>query len=105
MKIQNIYLILMGVGIIILTTIISLIKVKIGFCSEKYFNKLKSIYGDIDRKRTIKLEVLYRYVTGFEYIAIGLFTKRLDITIIAIILVATITLILYYLVRKRYITI
>ncbi|HBG8395939.1 TPA: hypothetical protein KRH08_003950, partial [Clostridioides difficile] len=54
---------------------------------------------------TIKLEVLYRYVTGFEYIAIGLFTKRLDITIIAIILVATITVILYYLVRKKYITI
>lgn len=105
MKIQNIYLILMGVGIIILTTIIALIKVKIGFCNEKYFNKLESKYGNIDRKRTIKLEVLYRYAISLEYIAIALFTRRLDITIIAIILVATITVILYYLVRKRYITI
>ncbi|WP_131039832.1 hypothetical protein [Clostridioides difficile] len=105
MNFRNIYLILMGLGIIILTTIISLIEIKIGFCNEKYFNKLESIYGNIDKKKTVKLEVLYRYVTGLEYIAIGLFTRRLDITIIAIILVATITVILYYLVRKRYITI
>ncbi|MDV9742511.1 hypothetical protein RHI49_20290 [Clostridioides difficile] len=72
MNFRNIYLILMGLGIIILTTIISLIEIKIGFCNEKYFNKLESKYGNIDRKRTIKLEVLYRYVTGFEYIAIGI---------------------------------
>ncbi|MBH6866368.1 hypothetical protein I5732_04080 [Clostridioides difficile] len=105
MNFRNIYLILMGLGIIILTTIISLIKPKTAFCSKKYFNKLESIYGNIDKKKTVKLEVLYRYVTGLEYIAIGLFTRRLDITIIAIILVAIITVILYYLVRKRYITI
>ncbi|HBF2437073.1 TPA: hypothetical protein SOK46_001619 [Clostridioides difficile] len=105
MDFGNINLILIGIIVIIGTTIIYLIKPKTAFCSKKYFNKLESIYGNIDRKRTIKLEVLYRYVTGFEYIAIGLFTKRLDITIIAIILVATITVILYYLVRKRYITI
>ncbi|UWD47704.1 hypothetical protein NYR90_14275 [Clostridioides difficile] len=104
MKIQNIYLIFMGVGIIILTTIISLIKVKIGFCSEKYFNKLESIYGNIDRKRTIKLEVLYRYAMGLEYIAIALFTRRLDITIVEMILTAIITTMLYYLIRKKYVT-
>ncbi|HFH0185096.1 TPA: hypothetical protein ACGI7I_003428 [Clostridioides difficile] len=105
MKTQNIFLILIGVGIIILTTIIALIKVKIGFCSEKYFNKLKSIYGDIDKKKTVKLEVLYRYVTGLEYIAIALFTRRLDITIISMIIAAIITTALYYLIRKKYITI
>ncbi|HBG1280054.1 TPA: hypothetical protein KR431_003911, partial [Clostridioides difficile] len=55
MNFRNIYLILMGLGIIILTTIISLIEIKIGFCNEKYFNKLESKYGNIDRKRTIKL--------------------------------------------------
>ncbi|EQF79468.1 putative membrane protein, partial [Clostridioides difficile CD196] len=32
MNFRNIYLILMGLGIIILTTIISLIEIKIGFC-------------------------------------------------------------------------
>ncbi|MCW0761902.1 hypothetical protein OKR31_14340 [Clostridioides difficile] len=101
MNFGNINLILIGLGIIVLTTIISLIKPKTRFCSEKYFNKLESMYGNIDRKRTVKLEVLYRYVIGFEYIAIGL----LDITIIAIILIVIITAILYYLIRKRYIVI
>ncbi|MCC0641969.1 MULTISPECIES: hypothetical protein [unclassified Clostridioides] len=105
MKTQNIYLMFLGIGIIIATTIISLIKVKIGFYSEKYFNKLELIYGDIDRKRSIKLEVLYRYAISLEYIAIGLFTRRLDITIIAMILAAIITTTLYYLIRKRYITV
>ncbi|NMS91397.1 hypothetical protein HGQ85_15865 [Clostridioides difficile] len=101
MNFGNINLIFIGLGIIVLTTIISLIKPKTSFCSEKYFNKLESMYGNIDRKRTVKLEVLYRYVIGFEYIAIGL----LDITIIAIILIVIITAILYYLIRKKYITI
>ncbi|AVD37478.1 hypothetical protein [Clostridioides difficile] len=105
MNFGNINLIIIGVGIIILTTIISLIKPKISFCSEKYFNKLESIYGNIDRKRTVKLEVLSRYVMGLEYIVIGLFTRRLDITIIAMIIVAVITTVLYYLIRKKYITI
>lgn len=104
MDFGNINLILIGIIVIIGTTIIYLIKPKTA-CSKKYFNKLESIYGNIDKKKTVKLEVLYRYVTGLEYISIGLFTRRLDITIIAIILVATITVILYYLVRKRYITI
>ncbi|WP_131036182.1 hypothetical protein [Clostridioides difficile] len=105
MDFGNINLILIGIIVIIGTTIIYLIKPKIGFCNEKYFNKLESKYGNIDRKRTVKLEVLYRYVTGLEYIAIGLFTRRLDITILAIILVAIITTALYYLIRKKYITI
>ncbi|MDY7846072.1 hypothetical protein U0C57_13525 [Clostridioides difficile] len=105
MDFGNINLILIGIIVIIGTTIISLIKPKISFCSEKYFNKLESIYGNIDKKKTVKLELLYRYVTGLEYIAIGLFTRRLDITIITIILVSTITTALYYLIRKKYITI
>ncbi|MCC0658507.1 hypothetical protein IC175_18315 [Clostridioides sp. ES-S-0123-01] len=105
MNFWNINLILIGVGIIVLTIIISLIKPKTSFCSEKYFNKLESMYGNIDKKKTVKLEALYRYVTGLEYIAIGLFTRRLDITIIAIILVYTITTMLYYLIRRKYITI
>lgn len=105
MNFGNINLILIGIGIIIGTTIIHLIKPKTSFCSEKYFNKLESMYGNIDRKRTVKLEVLYRYVIGLEDIAIGLLIRRLDITILAIILVATITMVSYYLIRKKYITI
>ncbi|HBG2232752.1 TPA: hypothetical protein KPK00_003760, partial [Clostridioides difficile] len=71
---------------------------------KKYFNKLESIYGDIDREKVVKLEIFYQYLIGLEYIAIGLFTRRLDITILAIILVAIITTALYYLIRKKYIT-
>ncbi len=104
MDFGNINLILIGIIVIIGTTIIYLIKPKTAFCSKKYFNKLESIYGNIDKKKTVKLEVLYRYVTGFEYIVIGLFTRRLDIAILAIILVAIITGVFYYLIRKKYIT-
>ncbi|MCC0784260.1 hypothetical protein IR152_14525 [Clostridioides sp. ES-S-0108-01] len=103
MNVWNIYLILTGTGIIILTTIISLIKHKFGFCSNEYLDKLELKYGNIDRKKTVKLEVLYRYVIGLEYIAIGLFTRKLDIAIIAMILAVIITTVLYYLVRKMYI--
>ncbi|HBF6943905.1 TPA: hypothetical protein KOU35_000334, partial [Clostridioides difficile] len=67
------------------------------------FNKLESIYGDIDREKVVKLEIFYQYLIGLEYIAIGLFTRRLDITILAIILVAIITGVFYYLIRKKYI--
>ncbi|WP_131005310.1 hypothetical protein [Clostridioides difficile] len=104
MDFGNIYLVLIGIAVIIGTTIIYLIKPKTAFCSKKYFNKLESIYGNIDKKKTVKLEILYQYLTGLEYIAIGLFTRRLDITILAIILVAIITGVFYYLIRKKYIT-
>ncbi|CZR96792.1 MULTISPECIES: hypothetical protein [Clostridioides] len=105
MKIWNTYLILIGIGIIILTTIIFLVKYKIGFCSNEYLDKLELKYGNIDRKKTVKLEVLYRYVIGLEYIAIGLFARKLGIAIIAMILTVIITTVLYYLIRKIYITV
>ncbi|WP_236880056.1 hypothetical protein, partial [Clostridioides difficile] len=76
MDFGNINLILIGIIVIIGTTIIYLIKPKTAFCSKKYFNKLESIYGNIDKKKTVKLEVLYRYVTGLEYIACHLSTSE-----------------------------
>lgn len=103
MDFGNINLILIGIIVIIGTTIIYLIKPKTAFCSKKYFNKLESIYGNIDREKVVKLEIFYQYLIGLEYIAIGLFTRRLDITILAIILVAIITGVFYYLIRKKYI--
>lgn len=103
MNLWNTTLILLGVGIITLTTIISLIKHRFGFCSDEYLDKLKLKYGNIDRKKTVKLEILYRHIIGLEYIAIGLFTRKLDIAIIAMILTAITTTLLYYLIRKRYI--
>ncbi|HBF4859502.1 TPA: hypothetical protein KOP35_003497 [Clostridioides difficile] len=105
MDFGNLYLVLIGIAIIIVTTIRYLIKGKTNYCKKKYFNKLESIYGDIDREKVVKLEIFYQYLIGLEYIAIGLFTRRLDITILTIILVAIITTALYYLIRKKYITI
>ncbi|EGT3682134.1 hypothetical protein [Clostridioides difficile] len=103
MDFGNLYLVLIGIAIIIVTTIRYLIKGKTNYCKKKYFNKLESIYGDIDREKVVKLEIFYQYLIGLEYIAIGLFTRRLDITILAIILVAIITGVFYYLIRKKYI--
>ncbi|HBF5726199.1 TPA: hypothetical protein KOR46_003782, partial [Clostridioides difficile] len=54
MDFGNINLILIGIIVIIGTTIIYLIKPKTDFCSKKYFNKLESIYGNIDKKKTVK---------------------------------------------------
>ncbi|MGO0862658.1 hypothetical protein ACTPEN_23825, partial [Clostridioides difficile] len=68
-------------------------------------DKLELKYGNIDREKAVKLEIFYQYLIGLEYIAIGLFTRRLDITILTIILVCIITMVFYYLIRKKYITI
>ncbi len=53
MSFNNINLILIGIGIIIGTTIRYLIKRKTNFCSERYFNKLELKYGNIDRKKLL----------------------------------------------------
>ncbi|MDX5616344.1 hypothetical protein [Clostridioides difficile] len=104
MDFGNIYLVLIGIAVIIVTTIRYLIKGKTNICKKKYLDKLELKYGNIDREKVVKLEIFYQYLIGLEYIAIGLFTRRLDITILAIILVAIITGVFYYLIRKKYIT-
>ncbi|MDI6169545.1 hypothetical protein QJK48_19500, partial [Clostridioides difficile] len=71
MDFGNLYLVLIGIAIIIVTTIRYLIKGKTNYCKKKYFNKLESIYGDIDREKVVKLEIFYQYLIGLEYIAIG----------------------------------
>lgn len=103
MDFGNLYLVLIGIAVIIVTTIRYLIKGKTNYCKKKYLDKLELKYGNIDREKIVKLEIFYQYLIGLEYIAIGLFTKRLDITILAIILSAIITGVFYYLIRKKYI--
>ncbi|EGT4599325.1 hypothetical protein DFW26_07660 [Clostridioides difficile] len=104
MDFGNLYLVLIGIAVIIVTTIRYLIKGKTNYCKKKDLDKLELKYGNIDREKVVKLEIFYQYLTGLEYIAIGLFTRRLDITILAIILSAIITGVFYYLIRKKYIT-
>lgn len=101
----NILLILIAIGNIVGTTIRYLIKHKTNYCSEKYLNKLELKYGNIDREKTMKLEIFYHYLIGLEYIMMGLLIKSSYIAMIAMILVSIITLVSYYLIRRRYIVI
>ncbi|HBE9435088.1 Uncharacterised protein [Clostridioides difficile] len=104
MDFGNLYLVLIGIGVIIGTTIRYLIKRKTNYCKKKYLDKLELKYGNIDREKVVKLEIFYQYLIGIEDIAIGLLIKNSNTAIISIILVSIVTIISYYLIRKKYIT-
>ncbi|MGO0900832.1 hypothetical protein ACYZFO_00285 [Clostridioides difficile] len=101
----NIIFLSYGVTFTIVVTVGYLIKGKTNYCKKKYLNKLELKYGNIDRKKATKLEIFFQYLIGFEYIIIGLLIRRLDTAIISVILVSIITIISYYIIRKRYIVI
>ncbi|MCC0650830.1 hypothetical protein [Clostridioides sp. ZZV15-6598] len=104
MDFGNLYLVLIGIAVIIVTTIRYLIKRKANYCKKKYLDKLELKYGNIDRGKVVKLEIFYQYLIGLEYIIISLLIKNSDTAMTALILVAIITLVSYYLIRKKYIT-
>ncbi|HBH0878306.1 TPA: hypothetical protein KR676_002006 [Clostridioides difficile] len=93
-----------GATFTIAVTIRYLIKGKTNYCNKKYLNKLELKYGNIDKLKATKLEIFYQYLIGLEYIIMGALIKRLDTAIISIILVSIVTIISYYLIRKKYIT-
>ncbi|BDE77326.1 hypothetical protein C4258_16185 [Clostridioides difficile] len=93
-----------GVTFTIAITIRYLIKGKTNYCNKKYLNKLELKYGNIDKLKATKLEIFYQYLIGLEYIIMGLLIRRLDTAIISVTLVSIVTIISYYLVRKKYIT-
>ncbi|MCC0636645.1 MULTISPECIES: hypothetical protein [unclassified Clostridioides] len=99
----NIIFLSYGVTFTIVVTVGYLIKGKTNYCKKKYLDKLELKYGNIDREKATKLEIFYHYLIGLEYIIMGLLTRRLDTAIISVILVSIITIISYYLIRKRYI--
>lgn len=94
-----------GVTFAIATTIRYLIKSKTNYCNKKYLDKLELKYENIDRVKATKLEIFYHYLIALEYIAMGLLIRRLDTAIISVILVTIVTIISYYLIREKYITI
>ncbi|HBG1690290.1 TPA: hypothetical protein KPH93_003523, partial [Clostridioides difficile] len=55
MDFGNIYLVLIGIAVIIVTTIRYLIKGKTNYCKKKYLDKLELKYGNIDREKVVKL--------------------------------------------------
>ncbi|MCC0657819.1 MULTISPECIES: hypothetical protein [unclassified Clostridioides] len=99
----NIIFLSYGVTFTIVVTVGYLIKGKTNYCKKKYLDKLELKYGNIDREKATKLEIFYHYLIGLEYIIMGLLIRRLDTAIISVILVSIITIISYYLIRKRYI--
>ncbi|MFL8672387.1 hypothetical protein [Clostridioides sp. GD02404] len=101
----NIIFLSYGVTFTIVVTVGYLIKGKTNYCKKKYLNKLELKYGNIDREKATKLEILFQYLIGLEYIIMGLLIRRLDTAIISVILVSIITIISYYIIRKRYIVI
>lgn len=105
MNTWNVFLILTGIGNIIGTTIRYLIKHKDNYCNKKYLDKLELKYGNIDREKVFKLEIFYHYLIGLEYIIMGLLIRKFDAAIILVTLVSIITIVSYYLIRKKYITI
>ncbi|MCC0659018.1 MULTISPECIES: hypothetical protein [unclassified Clostridioides] len=104
MDFWNNTLLSMGVIFTIGTTIRYLIKGKDNYCKKKYLDKLELKYGNIDREKAIKLELFFNYLISLEYIIMGLLIRKFDTAIISVILVSIITLVSYYLVRKKYIT-
>ncbi|MGO0882612.1 hypothetical protein ACTPDI_07465 [Clostridioides difficile] len=104
MDFGNNILLSMGIIFTIGNTIRYLIKGKANYCKKKYLDKLELKYGNIDREKAIKLELFFNYLISLEYIIMGLLIKKFDTTIISIILVSIVTIISYYLVRKKYIT-
>ncbi|MCC0640205.1 MULTISPECIES: hypothetical protein [unclassified Clostridioides] len=99
----NIIFLSYGVTFTIVVTVGYLIKGKTNYCKKKYLDKLELKYRNIDREKATKLEIFYHYLIGLEYIIMGLLIRRLDTAIISVILVSIITIISYYLIRKRYI--
>ncbi|KPI50858.1 hypothetical protein KW94_13215 [Clostridioides difficile] len=101
----NIIFLSYGVTFTIVVTVGYLIKGKTNYCKKKYLNKLELKYWNIDREKATKLEIFFQYLIGLEYIIMGLLIRRLDTAIISVILVSIITIISYYIIRKRYIVI
>ncbi|CZR97805.1 MULTISPECIES: hypothetical protein [Clostridioides] len=101
----NIIFLSYGVTFTIVVTVGYLIKGKTNYCKKKYLNKLELKYGNIDREKATKPEIFFQYLIGLEYIIMGLLIRRLDTAIISVILVSIITIISYYIIRKRYIVI
>ncbi|MCC0649033.1 hypothetical protein KGF50_12230 [Clostridioides sp. ZZV15-6598] len=103
MNFWNGLFLLFGIIFIIGDVIKGLTKHKFNYFTERYLNKLELKYGSIDREKTIKLEMFYQYLLGLEYIIMGLLIKRFDTAIISVILVSIVTIISYYLIRRKYI--
>ncbi len=105
MNFWNGLFLLFGIIFIIGNVIKGLTKHKFNYFRESYFNKLELKYGSIDREKAIKLEMFYQYLMGLEYIIMGLLIRKFDTAIISVILVSIVTIISYYPIRKKYITV
>lgn len=94
-------MIAMGIGEIIGITVRRLT----GYRNKKYLSKLELKYGNIDTDRAIKYDFLCNYIHAGVLILLGLLIRDMMMAMTSIIVVAVLSVIGYYMFRKRYITV
>ncbi|CEO06693.1 Uncharacterised protein [[Clostridium] sordellii] len=78
------------------------IRSKVTSYYKNILEKLELKYGDIDRKKAIKLEKFYDYLTSGIFLFIGIFIRNCVFAFKTILLILIVNTIVYYLVRRKY---
>ena len=79
------------------------IRSKVTSYDKNILEKLELKYGDIDRKKAIKLEKFYDYLTSGTFLFMGIFIRNYVFAFRTTLLVLIVNTIVYYLFRRIYI--
>lgn len=79
------------------------IRSKVTSYYKNILEKLELKYGDIDRKKAIKLEKFYDYLTSGIFLFIGIFIRNCVFAFRSTILILIVNTIVYYFFRRIYI--
>ncbi|MCR1848939.1 hypothetical protein NSA42_06585 [Paeniclostridium sordellii] len=81
------------------------IRSKVTSYDKNILEKLELKYGDIDRKKAIKLEKFYDYLTSGTFLFMGVFIRNYVFAFRTTLLILIVNTIVYYLFRRIYILI
>ena len=81
------------------------IRSKVTSYDKNILEKLELKYGDIDRKKAIKLEKFYDYLTSGTFLFMGIFIRNSVFAFRTTLLILIVNTIVYYLFRRIYILI
>lgn len=79
------------------------IRSKVTSYDKNILEKLELKYGDIDRKKAIKLEKFYDYLTSGTFLFMGIFIRNYVFAFRTTLLILIVNTIVYYLFRRIYI--
>ena len=79
------------------------IRSKVTSYYKNILEKLELKYGDIDRKKAIKLEKFYDYLTSGTFLFMGIFIRNCVFAFTTTLLILIVNTIVYYLFRRIYI--